>query len=95
MKKIFAVLLVLAMVFSMAACGSEEPQEELEPPKDEQVEEEVLATLTETDKITLRGRDFELKAGETCSENWFDQRVEVLYEGETLSDSEYDFAVVG
>ena len=95
MKKIFAVLLVLAMVFSMAACGSEEPQEELEPPKDEQVEEEVLATLTETDKITLRGRDFELEAGETCSENWFDQRVEVLYEGETLSDSEYDFAVVG
>ena len=37
MKKLLAVLLALAMVFSMAACGSEEPQEELEPPKDEQV----------------------------------------------------------
>lgn len=95
MKKLLAILLMLTMVFTMAACGGDDQAEELEPPKDEQVEENVLETLTETDKISLRGRDFELKAGDTFAGDWFDQRVEVYYDGEKLSDSEYDFAVVG
>ena len=84
MKKISAILLMLAMIFTMAACGSSEAED------DAQQNEVNTDSLTESAQMVLRMEDgMELVQGDLLNvRDIGNSNLEVLYGGEVVTGYE-------
>ncbi len=91
MKKFLAVILTLVMVFSMAACGGEDTSDAVQDGTEGTTVD--LDALEETDQITLLWDDDEMQTGGKLTGDNTTAMVEVLYDGQGISD--YEFTVEG
>jgi len=93
MKKFLAILLALAMIFSMAACGGSETEEGADGAAD--IEGPDLGALTESNQIVLRREGGkELPQGDTLNAmDLSGVNLEVVYGGEVITD--YELLVEG
>jgi hypothetical protein len=87
MKKFLAILLMLTMVFTMAACGGDTGADNSgdEVQNGAQNEDVNLDVLTETDQIVLHLGDGERQAGEEINLGQFGELIEVWYGGEMVT----------
>lgn len=100
MKKLFTLLLVLALVFGMTACGGSETDgagDAADDAAQDEVQEETVDTdvLTESDQIVIRVQNGdEMQPGTTIAAmEMSGANLEVLYGGELVTG--YEFAVEG
>ena len=92
MKKLLAILLMLALMFTMAACGgSEEAAEDVQSGAAQETPD--LDVLAETDQLAVRMGERELKTGDQIEIGMGGAFLEVLYAGEQVTD--YEFVVEG
>ena len=93
MKKFLAILLMFAMIFTFAACGGTQTDDQQQNEDVQQDETPDAETLTETDQIALATGDGEWAAGQQINLGQNGVLTEVMYAGEMVTG--YELLVEG